>query len=43
MEEAAAPISIGGIPNTRMRKAAAKHVNLALAEEEADKILWWKH
>lgn len=24
-------------------KATGKHVSLAAAEEDADKVLWWKH
>lgn len=42
VDAAAAPSSIGGIPNTSMRKEAAKHVILAVARETADSVLWWK-
>lgn len=43
VDAAPAPSSIGGIPNTSMTKAAAMQETLAVAEEEADRILWWKH
>lgn len=43
VEAAAAPSSTGGIPNIGKRKAATKHVILAVAVEDADKVLWWKH
>lgn len=41
VDAATAPISIDGVPNTNMQKAAAKDVIWAVAEEEADKVLWW--
>lgn len=40
VDAAAAPSSVRGVPNTRMLNAAAKHMSLAVAGEEADKILW---
>lgn len=42
VDAAAAPSRIGGIPNTSKKIAATKHVSLVVANEEADKVLWWK-
>lgn len=44
MDDAAAPSSRGGTPNTSGKTPAAeKQVIFALTDEEADKVLWWKH
>lgn len=43
VDAAAAPIRIVGIPKRNKTKAAAKQVIFALAVEEADSVLWWKH
>ena len=33
---------MGGIPNVGTMNAAAKQVILAVVEEAADSVLWWK-
>lgn len=43
VDAAAAPIRITGIPKSNIMKAAAMQVIFALAVEEADSVLWWKH
>ena len=42
VDAATAPRSMGGMPNVGTMNAAVKHVILAVAEEEADSVLWWK-
>ena len=42
VDAATAPIIIGGTPSKRTRGAAIKQVILAVADEEADRVLWWK-
>lgn len=42
VDAATAPINTEGIPRMKMMGAAMKHVILAVADEEADKVLWWK-
>lgn len=42
VEAAAAPSRMGGIPSVGTMKAAAKQVILAVVDEAADKVLWWK-
>lgn len=42
VEAATAPSRIGGMPSVGTMKAAAKQVILAVAEEAADSVLWWK-
>lgn len=37
-----APITTEGIPNMKMRGAAIKQMILAVSDEEADSVLWWK-
>lgn len=43
VEDTAAPSRTGGTPKTRRTKAATVHVSLAVAEEDAARVLWWKH
>lgn len=43
VEAATAPTRTGGIPSMAIIQAAAKHVNWAVLDEEADSVLWWKH
>ncbi len=40
VDAAAAPSKKGGIPHIKTRKAEAMHASLAVAAEEADKVLW---
>lgn len=40
VDDAAAPISIGGIPNTRKKNPPATLVILAVLNEEAARVLW---
>lgn len=42
VDAATAPRSIGGMPNEGTMNAAVKQVILAVAEEAADSVLWWK-
>lgn len=42
VDAATAPTSMGGMPNVGTMNAAAKQVILAVAEEAADSVLWWK-
>ena len=42
VDAATAPIKIDGTPSMRTRAAAIKQVILAVADEEADRVLWWK-
>lgn len=42
VDAATAPINIDGTPSMKMRGAAIKQVILAVADEEADRVLWWK-
>lgn len=43
VDAAAAPIRIGGIPNTSRIIEATTHVTLAVVKEEAARVLWWRH
>lgn len=42
VDAAAAPINTDGIPSMKIMGAAMKHVILAVADEEAERVLWWK-
>lgn len=42
VDAAAAPINTDGIPSTKISGAAIKQVILAVFDDEADKVLWWK-
>lgn len=42
VDAATAPIKTEGIPSMKMRGAAIKQMILAVSDEEADSVLWWK-
>lgn len=42
VDAAAAPIKTDGSPSMIKSGAAIKQVILAVVEEEADRVLWWK-
>ncbi len=42
VDAATAPINTDGTPSMKMRGAAIKQVILAVVDEEADRVLWWK-
>lgn len=42
VEAATAPSRMGGMPSVGTMKAAAKQVILAVEEEAAESVLWWK-